>query len=204
MSKSAQNIHPIHELLKHRWSPRSFSPRPVEPEKLLSLFEAARWSPSGGNTQPWAFLITRSAEPEAHERLLSALGERNRLWARHAPVLVLSLARTEREDGKPNPYALYDLGQAVAHLSIEAEAVGLRVHQMAGFDPQKARELFSIPAGYQPATVFAIGYQGDPENLPDEQREREIAPRARKPLEEFVFENEWGRALAPEGQAQVN
>jgi nitroreductase len=195
MNKSAQNNHPIHILLKDRWSPRAYSAQPVEEAKLLSLFEAARWSPSGGNTQPWAFLLTRRDQPAAHEKLVSALGERNQLWARHAPVLVLSLAKVLRDDGSPNAYAGYDLGQAMAHLSIQAGDLGLHVHQMAGFDQMKARELFAIPAAYQPMTVFTVGYLGDPQTLPDELRERELQPRARKPLAEFVFTDEWGKSI---------
>src|SRR3974377_1979533 len=134
MNKSAQTHYPILDFLKNRWSPRAFAARSVELEKLLSLFEAARWSPSGGNLQPWAFIVTKRSEPEAFEKLLGTLSERNRVWAQHAPVLVLTVVRRERAPGQPNLWAMYDVGQAVAHLSVQASALGLAVHQMAGFD----------------------------------------------------------------------
>ncbi|MDO8970254.1 MAG: nitroreductase family protein, partial [Saprospiraceae bacterium] len=134
MNKPATNLHPIHDLLKNRWSPRAYSAQPVEKQHLLSLFEAARWAPSSGNMQPWTFIVTTLADPEPHAKLVAALGERNQMWAKHAPVLVLSIVQRDREPGKPNLWATYDLGQSVAHLSVQATALGLFVHQMAGFD----------------------------------------------------------------------
>ena len=166
MNKSADTRYPILDLLKNRWSPRAFTSQPVEPEKLLSLFEAARWSPSGGNQQPWSFIVTHQTAREPFEKLLGTLNERNQVWAKHAPVLVLSIVQRERAAGQPNPWATYDVGQAVAHLSVQATALGLVVHQMAGFDRQKAAELFALPEGYDALTVFAIGYEGDPATLP--------------------------------------
>jgi nitroreductase len=195
MNKPATNQHPIHDLLKNRWSPRAFSAQPVGKELLLSMFEAARWAPSGGNGQPWSFIVTTLADPEPHAKLVAALGERNQMWAKHAPVLVLSIVQREREPGKPNPWATYDLGQSVAHLSIQATALGLRVHQMAGFDQQKAREAFDLPQGYDPVTVFAVGYPAELDSLPVEIRERELAPRTRKALSDFVFDGAWNVAL---------
>ncbi len=198
MNKSAQTQYPILDLLKNRWSPRAFAARPVEREKLLSLFEAARWAPSGGNVQPWSFIVTTQSEPEAFEKLLSALGEGNRVWAKDVPVLVLSVVQREREPGKPNRWAAYDVGQAVAHLSIQASAIGLAVHQMGGFDAQQAAQLFNVPEGYEALTVFAIGYAGDPALLPDRLREREVAARSRKPLNEFVFDGAWQEPFTAE------
>lgn len=195
MNKPANNLHPIHELLKNRWSPRVFSAQPVEKEKLLSLFEAARWAPSGANSQPWAFIVTSLADPEPHAKLVGVLGERNQLWAKHAPVIVLSIVKPDREPGKPNFWASYDLGQSVAHLSIQATAMGLFVHQMAGFDQQKAREAFDLPQEYAPMTVFTIGYPAELDSLTAEIRERELAPRMRKPLSDFVFDGAWNVAL---------
>ena len=195
MNKPAQTDHPIHDLLKTRWSPRAFSAQPVETEKLLSLFEAARWSPSGSNIQPWAFIVTTHAEPEAFEKLLGTLGERNQLWAKNAPVLVLAIANTERGPGKPNAWASYDLGQSVAHLSVQASALGLFVHQMGGFDRQQAAQVFELPSAYAALTVFTIGYPGDPASLPEELREQELTQRTRKPLSEFVFDGAWQQPI---------
>ena len=123
--------------------------------------------------------------------MVNVLGDWNQTWAKHAPVLVLALAKAEREPGKTNHYAAYDVGQAVAHLSIQASALGLVVHQMGGFDRQKAAPTFELPEGFSPMTVFAIGYPGDPATLPEGLRESETAPRTRKPLGEFVFDGAW-------------
>ena len=196
MNKPTTNKYPIHDLLQSRWSPRAFDRRPVEPEKLQSLFEAARWSPSGANLQPWSYIVTTSDAPESFSRLLSTLTERNQRWAQSAPVLMLTLARTVNEDGRRNPWSHYDLGQSIAHLSVEATNRGLSVHQMGGFDLEKARTAFGIPEGFEPVTVVAIGYPGEPENLTDDFREKELAPRVRKEISEFVFQNEWAQPFA--------
>jgi len=204
MNKSAQTQYPILDFLKNRWSPRAFAARPVELHKLLSLFEAARWSPSGSNQQPWSFIVTNQTEREPFEKLLGTLNERNQDWAKHAPVLVLSVVQRERAAGQPNPWATYDVGQAVAHLSVQATALGLVVHQMAGFDRQKAAELFALPEGYDALTVFAIGYEGDPATLPAGLRERELEQRSRKPLKEFVFDGAWQAPLQEETLHTLN
>ena len=204
MNKSAQTQYPILDFLKNRWSPRAFAARPVELHQLLSLFEAARWSPSGGNQQPWSFIVTNQTEREPFEKLLGTLNERNQDWAKHAPVLVLSVVQRERAAGQPNPWATYDVGQAVAHLSVQATALGLVVHQMAGFDRQKAAELFALPEGYDALTVFAIGYEGDPATLPAGLRERELEQRSRKPLKEFVFDGAWQAPLQEETLHTLN
>jgi nitroreductase len=131
------------------------------------------------------------------QKVVDALAPGNQVWAKDAPVLIVAIANTKRPDnGAPNPYALYDLGQSVAHLSVQAQAVGLMVHQMAGFDQTKTRQALNLPEGFDPVIVFAVGYQGDLNNLPEPLRERELAPRTRKPLNEFVFEGEWQRPLS--------
>lgn len=193
MHKPAPVEHPIHDLLRDRWSPRAFSEKPVPAEILRSLFEAARWAPSSNNEQPWAFLVATKDNPEFHARLLSTLVEFNQTWAKHAPVLAIAVSELEfARSGHPNRNAFYDTGAAVADLTLEAAASGLFVHQMAGFDPQKAIELFHIPKGWEPIAAFVIGYPGDPQSLPDTLRERELAPRSRKPLAEFVMSGSWG------------
>jgi nitroreductase len=189
--------HPIHQLLHHRWSPRAFSEKPIPPDILRSLFEAARWAPSSSNEQPWAFIVATRDEQENHARLLSTLVEANQAWAKHAPVLAIAISETAfARTGKPNRNAFYDTGAAVANLSLEATAQGLFVHQMAGFDPGKAIELFEIPTGWEPIAAFVIGYPGDPESLPETLRKRELAPRERKPLDSFVMGGHWGKAAA--------
>jgi nitroreductase len=194
MRKPALTDHPVHELIHHRWSPRAFSDEPISAELLRSLFEAARWAPSSNNEQPWAFLVASKHDPESHAKMVSTLVEFNQVWAKHAPVLAIAVSELAfARGGKPNRNAFYDTGAAVAYLSTEATARGLFVHQMAGFDPHKAIELFSIPTGWEPIAAFVIGHPGDPQSLPETLRERELAPRTRKPLSEFVMSGSWGQ-----------
>jgi nitroreductase len=194
LKKPAETSVPIHDLIRHRWSPRAFEARPVEPEKLRSLFEAARWAPSSYNGQPWYFIVATKDDRENYNRILDAFVEFNQGWAKQAPVLAISVAKLTFDDGKPNRHAFHDVGQAAANLSMQAEALGLSVHQMAGIDPEKARKLFHIPAGYEAVAGIALGYAGDPATLPDELRNRELAPRQRKPLDSFVFTGDWGKS----------
>ena len=197
MQKLAETRYPIHELLRERWSPRAFADRMVEPEELRSLLEAARWAPSSFNEQPWSFIVATKEHPGEYERLLSCLVEGNIRWAQHAPVLMLSVAKLAFErNQKPNRHAFHDVGLAVENLVIQGMALGLFVHQMAGFHADKARELYGIPEGHEPVAAMAIGYLDDPGRLPDDLREREVAPRFRKPLESFVFSGQWGQ-LSP-------
>ena len=196
LRKPADASHPIHELISERWSPRAFADRPVEHEKLYSLFEAARWAASAGNQQPWYFLVGTKENPENHERLAATLWERNMLWAQHAPVLLLVVAKLYDRPGKELT-SFYDVGMAVGNLVTQAVDLGLVTHQMAGFDAEKAREALSIPEGYQPLAMIALGYLGTPDGLPDDLRERELAPRSRKPVEEFVFEGQWEQSIRP-------
>ncbi|MGB2632642.1 MAG: nitroreductase family protein [Candidatus Acidiferrum sp.] len=193
MKNPAASDHPVHDLIRHRWSPRAFADKPVPPEVLRSLFEAARWAPSSSNEQPWAFLVATKNDP-AYPKLLSTLVEFNQLWAKNAPVLAIAVSRLSfARTGHPNRNAFYDTGASVAHLTTEASARGLFVHQMGGFDPQKAKELFAIPADWEPIAAFVIGYPGDPQTLPETLRDRELAPRSRKPLSEFVMTGAWGQ-----------
>ena len=179
----------IHELLARRWSPRAFSPRPVEAEKLAQLFEAARWAPSSYNAQPWAFIVATREDAEGYTRLLSTLVEPNRQWAQQAPVLILTVAKLDFDHvARPNRHAFYDLGQAVANLTVQSTSLDLHIHQMGGFDPGAARDLFAIPKGYEPVSVLALGYQDESTADP--------AARTRKPLTDFVFSGSWGRAAA--------
>ena len=194
MQKPAATDHPVHSLIRERWSPRAFSPKAVPPEVLQSLFEAARWAPSSNNEQPWAFIVAAHEDSASHARMLSTLVQSNQAWAGQAPVLVIAVSKLAfARNGNPNRNAFYDTGGAVAYLTTEATARGLFVHQMAGFDPGKAIELFSIPSGWEPIAAFVIGYPGNPDSLPDKPlRERELAPRNRKPLSEFVMSGSWG------------
>jgi nitroreductase len=176
----------------HRWSPRSFSSREVSPADLALIFEAARWAPSSNNEQPWRFLVgVRNSS--THSKIASALAGFNQAWAPQAAVLILGLARTKflRND-RPNSYALYDLGAAVASLCLQATALGLHTHQMGGYDQAAARHALEIPEEYALGSVIALGYKGEPAQLANEELlKREVAPRERKPLTELVFSS-WG------------
>jgi nitroreductase len=193
MHKPAVTDAPVHELIQNRWSPRAFSQQPVQPEILRSLFEAARWAPSSNNEQPWAYLVATKDDAENFAKMLGVLVEFNVSWAKHAPVLALSVAHMKtNRDGKPNRVALHDVGSASAQLTFEANTRGLLVHQMAGFDGEKARQTFAIPPDWEPVAAIAIGYPGSPDSLPEKLRERELAPRTRKPTREFVMTGSWG------------
>lgn len=192
--KIAETQYPIHDLLKQRWSPLAFSEQMVEPEKLGSLLEAAKWAASSYNEQPWSFILATKDNPAEFERLLSCLAEGNQVWAKNAPVLMISVARLHFEkNGKENRHAFHDVGQAVSNLALQATAMGLYVHQMAGFDVPKARELYGIPEGYEAVAAIALGYGAEVETLPENLQQRELAPRVRKPLESFTFTGSWGQ-----------
>lgn len=196
MDKRADNQFPIHELLRQRYSPRAFSERTLDDEQLSSLFEAARWSPSCFNEQPWRFIVARRDNPDEFQAMLACLDEGNQPWAAHAAALFISVARTTfTHNDKPNRHAWYDLGQSVALLTVQAMSMGLYAHQMAGFDPDKARATYDIPAGFEPASAVALGHLGDPSALPEPYRTRELGPRTRKPLADLVYTRAWGQSL---------
>lgn len=196
MEKPAPSQFPIHRLLADRWSPRAFDERPIEPEKMHSLFEAARWAPSSNNEQPWRFLLATKDREFEWSRFFGCLLEGNRIWAYRAPVLILSVASLNFEDNaKPNRHALHDTGMATENLVLQATALGLAAHQMAGFDAEKARADLKIPSGYDPVAMIAVGYPGDPSILSDRLRQREQALRERNGIPSFVFVGEWGKPL---------
>ena len=185
---------PIHDLIAERWSPRAFGDKAIAPDVLQSLFEAARWAPSSSNEQPWAYIVARKDDADAFEKLVSILVPANTSWAKHAPVLALAVAQLAfAKSGSPNRNAQHDVGASSAWLTFEATSRGLFVHQMAGFDAEKARQVFEIPAGWEPIAAMAIGYAGDPESLPQPMRDREVAPRTRKPISTFVMSGKWGQ-----------
>jgi nitroreductase len=192
MQKPAPTNFPVHNLIRERWSPRAFASKSVEPAVLASLFEAARWAPSSNNEQPWAYLVATKDDTENFAKTLRVLVEFNAAWAKEAAVLMIAVSRLNFQNGTPNRNAFYDTGAATALLSVEATARGLAVHQMAGFDHDKAKKVFEIPEDCEPIAAIAIGYPGDPNSLPEKLRDREVAPRTRKPLSEFVMSGRWG------------
>jgi nitroreductase len=194
MHKRAPTDFPVHDLIAERWSPRAFSDKLVAPDVLSSLFEAARWAPSSSNEQPWTYIVATKDDAENFAKLVSVLVPFNVTWAQHAPVLALAVAELAfTRNGTPNRNAQYDVGAASSWLTVEATSRGIFVHQMAGYDHDKAREVFAIPAGWEPIAAMAIGYPGDPESLPQPLRDREVAPRTRKPISAFVMSGSWAK-----------
>lgn len=199
-SRAAGTEVAIHDLLAERWSTRAFDPAPLHDDDVAALLEAARWAPSAMNHQPWRFLVGRSdgevADP-THDGLLAAMADSNRLWAQRAPLLVAALARVEEADGAPRAIGPYELGLAVAQLTVQAHALGLHVHQIGGFSADAVRDAFDVPSAYRPVVLLAVGRLGDDAHLPGWARERETAPRERLPLQEIAFAGSFGEPALP-------
>ncbi len=196
MNRPANNQYPIHDLIRQRWSPRAFDARPIEPAKVQSLLEAARWAPSSFNEQPWAFLVGTKDQPAEYAKVLECFIEFNQGWAKAAPMLMLTVAHlTFDKNGNPNRHAFHDVGLAMGNLAMQATADGLFLHQMAGIMPDKAKQVFAIPDGWEAVAGVAIGYPGDPATLGEQLRERELAERTRKQLSSCVFSGAWGKTL---------
>jgi len=184
----------VHELIENRWSPRAFLSKEVEEDKLLRIFEAARRAPSAMNEQPWRYVIGLKKNGQVWKSISDSLNESNQIWAQHAPVLILTLAKKHySRNGAENTKRLYDLGQSVAYLSIQATNEGLFLHQMGGFNHDKIIENLQLPEEFEPVTVIALGYRGDLTSLPPALQEREKQMVNRLFLNELVFE-EWGKS----------
>lgn len=184
----------IHEYISSRRSHLAFADRPVEPEKIASLFEAARWAPSSFNEQPWRFIYAEKRSPAEFQNMLDCLVPENRIWAKNAPLMVVSMATLNfTRNGKANKYAYHDVGLAVGNLLTQATSMGLVVHQMGGYSVEKARENLLIPEGFDPVAMIAVGYPGSYRDLPEELQVRELQPRTRRPLPETVQKGRWNK-----------
>lgn len=187
LDRTAPTDQPILDVLADRWSPRAYDTQSgVDESKLSAALEAARWSPSAYNLQPWRFIVARRGTA-LHAQVLDSLVEFNQSWARSAAVLVVAVAETSGADGTPISHAVYDLGQAVAHFSVQAHHEGLHVHQMSGFDADVIREFADLEPRFAPITVFTVGEVGATENLPEGLQGQETAPRVRRPIDETVI-----------------
>ncbi len=196
MRKTASTTVPVHPLLAERWSPRGFEQgHEIGDDSLAALLEAARWAPSAQNSQPWRFLVTRRGD-EAHGQLFAALAPGNQAWAGAASALILVAARTVGDGGRPEPWALYDTGQAVAALVTQAQADGLAVHQMGGFDTAAVRAGFGLGDDLTPVVIVAIGRLDHAPDLPEALATRETAPRTRRPLSDLLLPADPARQLA--------
>jgi nitroreductase len=191
--KHAPAVPGVIEVILQRWSPRAFSAKPVSKHDLRKIFEAARWAASSYNEQPWRFIVGHKGDP-TYQKIFESLVEFNQSWAGSAPVLILSAAsKNFAHNGSPNHFAIHDTGAATAYIALQATALGLHTHSMAGFDKNKARVAFGIPDTYDIGAVTALGYLGNVDNLPDGLMEREVAPRDRKALSEIVLSG-WGKS----------
>ena len=199
LKKPAQTSRPIHDLLARRWSTRAFdAAKPVSREQLTTLLEAGRWAPSCNGDEPWRYLVwDRARDPEGFQKAFDCLSDNNRKWVKNVPLLMLSCAGSNfAATGKPNRWTQHDTGAASLSIALQADVLGLAAHQMGGFDAEKARAAFGIPAEYMPMAMIAVGYQAAPDVLDEETKKKELIPRARKPLGERFFEGGWGKAVA--------
>lgn len=178
---------PLIAPLVERWSPRAYDPSAeLSEEDVRTLLEAARWAPSANNLQPWRFIVARRGTDEftlVHDTLAGF----NRAWADSAAALIVNVAEIADEAGTPRRWAHYDLGQAVAHLTVQAQHDGLHTHQMGGFDGARLAEAFGLSDRFEVVSITAVGKVGDASTLPEPLREREVAPRRRKPLDEILI-----------------
>ncbi len=167
----------ISEIAK-RWSPRHYSDEKIPSEHMDVIFEAARWSPSAHNRQPWYFYFAEKGT-DVHNKLFSTLDEYNQSWAKSAPLLILACAITTNVEGK-NRYAFYDLGAAVLSFILQAQSLGYYSRQMALFDKQKVKRFFKLEKNSEPYVVIAMGKIGDYKNASKQVLDYEYSPRPRK------------------------
>jgi nitroreductase len=195
ITKTAKTDYPINELIAKRWSARAFSTRPVEKSKLLSILEAARWAPSSRNEQPWRYIVFTNENPEKIKKARSVLNDINE-YAKRAPVLICAIARkTYSENKNYNRLHFHDLGAANENMFLEAFNQSLIMHEMGGFDVQKAKEVFNIPDEFEIGVMIAIGYQDTHEIPPESLLKKAFVPRQRKPLSEIAFLEELNNKL---------
>ncbi|MHB1591937.1 MAG: nitroreductase family protein [Sulfuricella sp.] len=196
-TKTASTQVDVHDLIARRWSCRAFdATKPVSREQIVSLLEAARWAPSCFGDEPWRFIVwDKNSDAAAWQKAFGCLVEWNQNWVKNAPVLILTTANSLfRKNGNPNRWGQYDTGAAAENLCLQAVASGLMAHQMGGFDEDKMRSAFKVPKEFACMAMIAVGYQGEPEVLNDNQelKELELAERARTPLGVHFFEGDWG------------
>lgn len=177
----------LNKAIESRWSPRAFSEKPVTGEMLQLLFEAARWAPSSRNAQPWNYFYARKGEQE-FDVMVGILTGNNPGWAKQAQVLIISVMKKKHDyKNRPNGKALHDMGAASAMMAVQAAEMGLQLHQMGGFDKQKAAEYLKLDTEiFEPVTCIAVGFPGEANQLPDDLKKSELQKRNRKEQKEFV------------------
>jgi len=197
-TKAASTSVKIHDIIANRWSPRAIdADKPVSRDALLALLEAARWAPSCFNDQPWRFIVCdKNTDVASWQSAFATLAEKNQLWAKNAPVLILAVAMANfNHNGKPNRWGMYDTGAASASLCLQATALGLVVHQMGGYDAEQARMAFNLPADCTPMGMMAIGFQAEADILAEDFKAAELAERSRNSLDGQFFAGTWGKGI---------
>jgi nitroreductase len=187
MLKEATTKNPIIDVIKKRWSNRAFSDHSISIAEIETLFEAASWAPSSGNEQPWVYYFVQKSNPEKFEAMLNCLDVGNKIWAKNCDIIIVGAVRkTFAKNGATNTYAAYDLGASNYGLLLQAQTMGIYGHIMAGFYPEKVAETLNLDDNIQALTILALGYVGEAESLEEPFKTRELTPRSRKGLEEFV------------------
>ena len=187
----ADTDYEIFALLKQRYSPRTFRDEKIKKSQLNQLFEAARWSASSNNLQPWRFIYAEKGS-EAFDKIVNCLSDFNKKWAPEAPLLMLAIYKEKTNDGKENFHALHDLGLCLGNMSVQAQYLDIALHHMAGVDWKKAQKEFNVPDGYHISSAIAVGYYGgELDKLPKKLQESELADRQRVPQEDFAFKEVW-------------
>lgn len=196
MSDARTPDHPIDRQFLDRWSPRAFAERPVTEEQVLTVLEAARWAPSASNLQPWRFFYGIRGEPE-FDTLLSLLIPFNEGWAKNAGALIFITSVTSFDGSRQNITHSFDAGSAFMSLSLQAHAMGLVAHGMAGIEFDKVPVVLRLPDNLKVEAAVAIGYRGDPSTLPEALQKRE-APSQRQELATLAFKGHFdGEIKAP-------
>jgi nitroreductase len=180
----------LHPLLAGRWSPTRFDPaHEIAEDEIEVILQAARWAPSAGNSQPWAFIVTRRGTPE-HTRITRHLAGSSAAWAPSASLLVANISHrfVEDTDWEFSEFSVYDLGQAVAHMSIQAQALGLHTRQFRAFDRDGIAKEFAVPAHWEVTTLSAIGRAAaDAARTSSLEDTGEPPVRARRVLDEILW-----------------
>lgn len=199
MQKPAITQVPIDTTLANRWSGRAYdASKPVSHEQIIALLEAARWAPSCFGDQPWRFVVwDKQADPETWQKAFDCLAPANQAWVKDTPVLMLVCADTLfNHNQQPNRWGQYDTGAAAENICLQAASMGLMAHQMGGFNVDKARETFAVPAQFIPMAMLCVGYAADINTVTGDALDRETAARTRKPLNELSFAGNWGNPIA--------
>ena len=194
IEKPAVTEQAIAKIIANRWSGRAYDTQtPVTAEQITALCEAARWAPSCYGDQPWRYIIWNKFEDQdSWHKALECLSPGNQDWAQNAPLLILTASVPSfSQNDNPNRWNGYDSGAASLSLCLQATSMGLMSHQMGGFDPDKLRNTFNIPADINLWSMIAIGHPALLDSLTEEQLERELKQRERRPLSQLFFNNNW-------------